>query len=99
MNMWPSSLSSVVIHELNVVRSRLPVRPLETQSPLPIDANGVLAQPVASERFAVVSGKDRRASSEGAAFRMASRLAAWFSKLRNALTDRPSANARVALSR
>lgn len=44
-------------------------------------------------------GKAPGVSSEGAACRKAIGLAAWLSKAGNALTDRPSGNARVFLCR
>ena len=46
---------SVIVHNLDVTRPLGPFRPFEADPPLVIDADAVLAFPVALERFKAVS--------------------------------------------
>ena len=41
----------MVIHDLNLAWPRLAVRPFEADTPLPVDADGMLPSAVATERF------------------------------------------------
>ncbi|MCC2682685.1 MAG: hypothetical protein K0S36_2249 [Nitrosospira multiformis] len=50
-------LSSVIVHDFNMARPGLTVRPLETDVPLLIDANKVLPGTISSKRFEPVSGQ------------------------------------------
>jgi len=48
-------LSLVIVHDLNIDRTRRTFRPLETNPPLVIDADAVLAFPVPEQRLETVA--------------------------------------------
>jgi hypothetical protein len=48
----------MVVHDFDVARSWLPVRPLETYAPLLIDPDGILAGPVSLEGFKPIAGQN-----------------------------------------
>src|SRR3990172_41936 len=51
------SLSLVIVHDLNIDRTRRTFPPLETNPPLVIDADAVLAFPIPEQCLEAVAGK------------------------------------------
>lgn len=47
----------MIVHDLNIARASGPVRPDEADTPLLIDANGVLPCPIAPKGFQPVAGQ------------------------------------------
>src|SRR5947209_2056913 len=52
--------SSVIIDNLDVRRARRSIRPLETDTPLIVDADAVLPLPIPLQRFEPVAGQRRQ---------------------------------------
>src|SRR5206468_12819703 len=52
--------SSVIIDNLDVRWARRPIRPLETDAPLIVDADAVLPLPIALQRFEPIAGQRRQ---------------------------------------
>jgi hypothetical protein len=58
----------VIIDDLNVGRARRSIVPLEANPPLIVDADGVLALPIAFESFQPIARQSRKVSQAGRRF-------------------------------
>jgi hypothetical protein len=57
-----TSLSSVIVYDFNIARPGLAIRPLETNAPLLVDANGILSSAISFERFEPASWQSAQRS-------------------------------------
>src|SRR5690625_220951 len=57
-------LVSVIVHDLNLAWTSLPVRPREADAPLSVNADGILSFPIASKRLQSV-GRQRPQGLQG----------------------------------
>ena len=97
LNMLVAS-SLMVVHDLDFGWTRVIAWPGEADAPLPIDPDGILPVSITLECFQAIAWYPRNVSSDGAAFRIESRLAACCSNPWNAATNAPLANISVLLS-